>query len=100
MGRVDFTLTTNAQNISYSLKVNEFAALTISEVLSRYTGYKLKHVWSGLKHLRIHEHVTDTPSKTFDHGGTAYYHASRNCGQACLNDDVCISYDFVVGSQE
>ena len=28
------------------------------------------------------------------HGGTTYYHASRNCGQACLDDDACISYDF------
>ena len=25
--------------------------------------------------------------------------ASRNFGQACLDDDACISYDFVVGSQ-
>uniref|UniRef100_A0A7S1AY12 Apple domain-containing protein n=1 Tax=Noctiluca scintillans TaxID=2966 RepID=A0A7S1AY12_NOCSC len=44
-------------------------------------------------------HPVGTPFKTFDHGGTTYYHASRNCGQACLDDDACISYDFVVGSQ-
>ena len=30
---------------------------------------------------------------------TAYYHASRNCGQACLDDDIYISCDSVVGSQ-
>ena len=62
------------------------------------------------KHLRIHGYVIDafynerwacrdTPSKTFDHGGTAYNHVSRNCGQACLDDDVYISYGFIVGSQ-
>ena len=43
--------------------------------------------------------TSQTLLKTFDHGGTAYNRASRNCGQACLDDDVCISYDFVVGSQ-
>ena len=51
------------------------------------------------KHLRIHGYVIDvfynerwacrdTPSKTFDHGDTAYNHVSRNCSQACLDDDV------------
>ena len=44
-------------------------------------------------------HPVGTPFRTFDHGGTTYYHASRNCSQACLDDDACISYDFVVGSQ-
>ena len=43
-------------------------------------------------------HPVDTLFKAFDHGGTAYYRASRNCVQACLDDDVCISYDLV-GSQ-
>ena len=33
------------------------------------------------------------------YSGTAYYHASRNCGQACLDDNVYISCDSVVGSQ-
>ena len=33
------------------------------------------------------------------YSGTAYNHASRNCGQACLDDDVYISCDSVVGSQ-
>ena len=96
---MDFTPTTNAQNISYSFGVNEFAALTICELMSWSTGYKLNHVWSGLKHFRIHEYVTDTTSKTFDHDGTTYYHASRKCSQTCLDDDVYISYDCVVGSQ-
>ena len=41
---------TNAQNFSYSLKVNEFAALTNSESVSWYTGYRRNNVWSGLKH--------------------------------------------------
>ena len=44
-------------------------------------------------------HPVGTPYRTFDHGGTKYYHASRNFGQACLDDDACVSYDFVVGSQ-
>ena len=44
-------------------------------------------------------HPVGTPFRTFDHGGTTYYHASRNCGQACLDDHACISYDFEVGSQ-
>ena len=35
--------------------------------------------------------------KTFDHGVTTCYNASRNCGQACLDDHACISYDFEVG---
>ena len=38
-GHVDFTLTTKAQNLSYRLKVNEFAGLTICEFVSRYTGF-------------------------------------------------------------
>ena len=38
--REDFLHTTNAQNLSYSLKVNEFAALTTRKSVSRYTGYK------------------------------------------------------------
>ena len=41
---------TNAQNLSYSFKVNEITALTTSESVSRYTGYKRNNVWSGLKH--------------------------------------------------
>ena len=45
----------------YSLKVNEFAALPISEPVSRYTGYKPNNVcptvWSGPKHLRTREYV-------------------------------------------
>ena len=44
-------------------------------------------------------HPVGTPFKTFDHGGTTYYHASRNCGQACVDDDASISYGFVVKSQ-
>ena len=39
-------------------------------------------------------HPVGTPFRTSDHGGTTDYHASRNCGQACLDDDACISYDF------
>ena len=45
------------KNLSYSLKVNEFVALTTSESISRYTGYKPNNVWSDLKHLRAHEHA-------------------------------------------
>ena len=36
--RLDFIHTTNVQNLSYCLKVNEFAGLTTSEFASRYTG--------------------------------------------------------------
>ena len=45
-----------SKNLSYSLKVNEFAALTTSEFVSYYNGYKPNNVWSDLKHLRAHEH--------------------------------------------
>ena len=50
------TARANAQNLSYILKVNEFVALTNSEFMSRYTGYKSDNVWNGLKHVRTHEH--------------------------------------------
>ena len=54
--KLDFTHTTNAQNVSYRLKVNEFAPLTTrsdeTEPVSQYTGYKPSNVWSGLKHSR------------------------------------------------
>ena len=38
--KLDFIHTTNAQNLSYSLKVNEFTALTTSESVSQYSGHK------------------------------------------------------------
>ena len=41
-----------SKKLSCSLKVNEFAALTTSESVSRYIGYKSNNVWSGLKHSR------------------------------------------------
>ena len=47
-GREDFIHTTNVQNASYSLKVNEFAALSINELVSRYTGYKPNNVCSTM----------------------------------------------------
>ena len=37
--------------------VNEFAASTTSESVSRYTGYKHNDVWNGLKHVGTHEYV-------------------------------------------
>merc|ERR1712065_108295 len=49
-GHVDFIHTTNAQNLTYRLKVNEFADLTTSEFVSQYTGYKPQNVWGGLDH--------------------------------------------------
>ena len=48
--KLDFIHTTNAQNLSYSLKVSEFASLTSSESVSRYTAKKRNNVWSGLTH--------------------------------------------------
>merc|ERR1712136_645191 len=56
-GHADFIHTTNAQNLSYRLKVNEFADLTTSEFVSQYIVYKPNNVWSGLKHLGTHEYV-------------------------------------------
>ena len=38
--KLDFIHTTNAQNLSYSLKVNEFTALTTSESVSRCSLHK------------------------------------------------------------
>ena len=37
--------------------VNEFAASTTSESVSRYTGYKPNDVWKGLKHVGTREYV-------------------------------------------
>ena len=58
--KLDFIHTTNAQNVSYRLKVNEFASLTTrsdeTEFASRYNGHKRNNVWSGQKHARDHEH--------------------------------------------
>ena len=41
-----------SKNLSYSLKVNEFAALTTSEFISQYNGCKSNNGWSGLEHSR------------------------------------------------
>merc|ERR1711868_156218 len=65
-GHVDFIHTTNAQNLSYRLKVNEFADLTTSEFVSQYTGYKPNNVWSGLKHLGTHEYVGEPLADAVD----------------------------------
>ena len=59
--KLDFIHTTNAQNLSYRLKVNEFTALTTSESVSGCSGHKHKrfepnNVWSDLKHVGTHEH--------------------------------------------
>ena len=65
-GHMDFVDTTNAQNLTYRLKVNELADLTTCEFASRCIGYKSTHVWCGLKYLGIHGYVwafssTDSP---------------------------------------
>merc|ERR1712107_514787 len=65
-GHVDFIHTTNAQNLSYRLKVNEFADLTTSEFVSQYTGYKPNNVWSGLKHLGTHGYVGEPLADAVD----------------------------------
>ena len=78
--KFDFTHTANTQNVSYSLKVNEFADLDnqrvcvpdeiadtlvvqkLENTVFVYVpcpgaqGDKPNNVWSGLKHLRIPEH--------------------------------------------
>ena len=61
-GHVDFIHTTNAQNPSYKLKVNEFAALTTRESVSRCTAYKHNDVCPTmcgmvLTHVGTHEYV-------------------------------------------
>ena len=63
-------LNMESKNLSYSLKVNEFAALTTSESVSQYTGYNPNNVWSGLKstHVEIH-----------DVGGTFYVRSTKLC---------------------
>ena len=65
-GHVDFIHTTDAQNLSYRLKVNEFADFTTSEFVSQYTGYKPNNVWSGLKHLGTHEYVGEPLADAVD----------------------------------
>ena len=44
-GHVECTLATDAQNLSYSLKEKQFAALTVSELVSQYSGYKPNNVY-------------------------------------------------------
>ena len=56
MSRMECGHPGNFLTVSYRLKVNEFAALTTSESMSRYTRLKPNNVWSDLKQLRAHEH--------------------------------------------
>ena len=86
------TARANAQNLSYRLKVSKFAAWTTSESVSRMeSGHPGKlpvdvvsksfsagsqccaehsaclqpnNVWSGLKHLRAHEHGERSDSRS------------------------------------
>ena len=39
--------------------MNEFIHLTANEFVSQHTVYKLMNVWSGLKHFRTHEYVSE-----------------------------------------
>ena len=68
--KLDFTHTTNAQHVSYKLKVNEFASLTTrsdeTESVSQYNGHKPNNVWNGLKHVRTHEYVDQSPVDDVD----------------------------------
>ena len=54
------------QNLSYRLKVNESADLTICEFASRYPGDKHSNVLSDLRHLRNHEYVGQPPVNAVD----------------------------------
>ena len=54
------------QNLSYRLKMNESADLTICEFASRYPGDKHSNMLSDLKHLRNHEYVGQTPVNVVD----------------------------------
>jgi len=65
-GHVDFIYSTNARNLSFSLKVTEFADLQNSEFVSQYTGFKPNNVWSGLKHLGTHEYVGEPLADAVD----------------------------------
>ena len=53
-----WTLSTNARNLSYRLKVSESADLPTCESVSPCTGYKPNNAWSGPKHLRLHGYVS------------------------------------------
>ena len=74
-------------------------ARDILRVLAGTTGYSNDH--EG-----IIVYVMNHPEEvTLDYTGElvlalhALKDSSRNFGKACLDDDACISYDFVVGSQ-
>ena len=54
-----------SKNLSYKLKVNEFASLVRQSLCPGGKGDKPNSVWSGLKHLRIPEHG-DTRTCLFD----------------------------------
>ena len=54
-----------SKNLSYRLKVNEFASWVRQSLCPGGKGDKPNSVWSGLKHLRIIEHG-DTRTCLFD----------------------------------
>ena len=59
-------MSTNAQNFSYRLKVNEYADSTTCEFVSKCTGKNSNNMLSGLRHLRNHECVGQPPANTVD----------------------------------
>ena len=60
-----------SKNLSYSSKVNEFAALKTRESVSRYSGHKHNDVCptmcgKDLKHAGTHEYVGHSPVEAVD----------------------------------
>ena len=47
----------NFPNVSYRIKVNEFASLMRQSSCPCAKGHKPNNVWSDLKHLRAHAHL-------------------------------------------
>ena len=57
--QVNWKVSSPYLDLSRGMKVNEFADLTASEFVSKYTEYKFNIVWSGRKHLGTHEYFDE-----------------------------------------
>ena len=57
--QVNWKLSTAYLDFFRGTKVNEFADLTTSDIVSEYAGYEPNIMWSGRKHLGTHEYVDE-----------------------------------------